>query len=138
MIHRLLARRRLPDQITDADEHVPRSTCILDNILEHLRSLVGVRRLGVQPPQRSLGVGHRCRDWLVDFVGDRGRELPHGCDTIRVCEFRLHLAIALLALADFFLRMLALGQIEHESYAFLPARFESGRTAAAERRGQIR
>jgi hypothetical protein len=58
-------------------------------------------------------------------VGDRGRELAHGCDTIRVCEFRLHLAIALLALPDFFLRLLALAQVEHESDALVPAFFKA-------------
>src|SRR4051794_16810087 len=127
-VHRLLARRRLPDQITDPAKYVPCPIGILDNFPERLLYLVDVRRLGVQPPQRRLGVGRRRGDRLVDFVGDRGCELPHGCDTVRVCQFRLHLAIALLAFAGFFLRLLALAQIEHESDTVLPACFGSGRT----------
>ena len=58
---------------------------------------------------------------LVDLMGDRGRELPHGRDAVGVRQLHLHLAVAPLALAGFLLRALALGQIEHEGDALVPA-----------------
>ena len=48
---------------------------------------------------------------LIDFVGDRGNQLPHSRDAVRVGQFGLHLAIATLALTDFFLRQLALRNV---------------------------
>src|SRR5260370_31786377 len=44
-------------------------------------------------------------------MGDRGRQLPHGGDPIGVGELRLRLAVSSLALAQIFLRPLALGNV---------------------------
>ena len=58
-------------------------------------------------------------------MGDRGRELPHRCDAVRVRQLRLRLAVASLALARLGFRPLALGQIENEGDA---AVFEARRS----------
>src|ERR1700676_2031426 len=60
-------------------------------------------------------------------MGDRGHELSHGGDAACVRKLRLYFAIALLAVACFGFRPLALGQIEYESNTFLSAFFEARR-----------
>src|SRR2546426_6658951 len=49
-------------------------TCALP-ISERLPDLVQMRRLGLQPAQSGLSVGDCRRDRLVDFVGNRSRQL---------------------------------------------------------------
>ena len=57
-------------------------------------------------------------------MGDRGRELADGGDTVHVRQLHLRLAIAPLALARFGFRPLALGQIQHEGDTVVAAFLE--------------
>ena len=125
--HALPPCRRLLDEGTDPADDVARSLAVLQDTTERLPDLLEIRRLGAQPAQSRIGVGDRRRDRLVDLMGNRGRELPHGRDAIRVRQLHLHLAVAPLALACFCFRPLALGQIEHEGDTLVPAFFEGRR-----------
>ncbi|MOA19447.1 hypothetical protein D3C78_1398280 [compost metagenome] len=84
-VQRFLQWWRFPDQFTNAADHDSRSIAIVDDTAERLPNLFHVWRLGAQPPQRSLGVGHRRGDRLLDFVSNRRRELPHRGDAVRMC-----------------------------------------------------
>ena len=83
--------------------------------------------MAAKPAQGSFGVGDRRGDWLVDLMGNRGRQLPHRRDAIGVRERHLRIAVPPLARAQVFLRLLALGQIEHEGDALVPAVAEGRR-----------
>src|SRR5258706_457561 len=60
-------------------------------------------------------------------MGDRGRELPHGRDAVRVRDFHLQLAVTPLALSRAGFRPLALGQIQQEGDALVALFVERGR-----------
>src|SRR5260370_8780652 len=56
-------------------------------------------------------------------MGDRGRQLPHGRDSIDMGELHLRLAVAPLALAQLLLRPLALGDVlDSAEHVAAPAR----------------
>ncbi|MNL01015.1 hypothetical protein D3C87_1214680 [compost metagenome] len=120
-VHRLLAGRRLLDQLADAPEHIARPVGVLDDAGQRLPHLVDIGRLRAQPAQPGLGVGHRRRNRLVDLVRDRRRQLSHGRHPVGVRQLGLHLAVAPLALAHALFGLLALGQVKHERHALLPA-----------------
>jgi hypothetical protein len=84
-----------------------------------------IRRLGGEPEQTGLRVEDRRGDRLGDLVSDRGSELPYCCDSVRVRQRRLHLAVSLLTLSRFGFRRLALGQIDDKGNALAPAFFDS-------------
>src|SRR5271166_370948 len=119
-VQALVASRSFLDVIADPSDDGPCPAAVPDNAAKRLADLVQIRRLGAQPAQPRLGVGERSGDRLVDFMGDRGRELPHCCDTVGVRELRLRLAVALLALARLGLRPFALSQVDYESYTLMP------------------
>ena len=100
--------------------------------IEGLPDLLEIRGLRRKPTQSGLGMGDRRGDRLIDLMGDRGRQLPHGRDAIGVRERHLGLAVSPVALAQAVLRLLALGQIEHEGDALVPASAE-GRRADEDR-----
>ena len=52
-------------------------------------------------------------------MSNRGRELPHRCDAISVCQLHLELAAAPLAFAYFRLGTLAFGQVESKGDALV-------------------
>src|SRR5712675_1295753 len=54
-------------------------------------------------------------------MGDRGRELTHGGDAVRVRQLHLHVAEGLFG-------ALTLGQIEHERHTLISLFVERGRT----------
>ena len=60
-----------------------------------------------EPAQAGMGVRDHRRDRLIDLMGDRGRQLPHGRDAIGVRE-RL----------PFFFRPPTFGYIHHGSHEF--------------------
>src|SRR5207244_2086405 len=65
---------------------------LLDGATERKVHLVQFWRFGAQPVQGGLGISVSRRDRLHDFVGYRGRQLPHRPDAIDMREFRLRLA----------------------------------------------
>src|SRR5580700_6098671 len=65
-----------------------------------------------------MGVGDRRCDRLVDFMGNRSRQLPHRRDAVRVRQLHLHRAITPLAFTDFRLCPLTLGDVHVGSDKF--------------------
>ena len=47
--------------------------------------------LAAEPAQAGIGIGDHGGERLVDFMGNRGRQLPHRRDAIDVRELRLRL-----------------------------------------------
>src|SRR4029077_21000385 len=84
------------------------------NVSRRLPHLLQVRRLAAEPAQRRLSVGDSGRDGLFHFMGDRGRELPHGRNAVRVRQLHLHLLVAAFALAYLRFRPLAIGNVSNE------------------------
>src|SRR5262249_23993368 len=72
----------------------------------------------------SIGVGNYGSDRLVDLVGNRGREVPHRCEAVRVRQFHLCLAVSPLTFAHCRLCPLAVGQVDHEGYTLISSSFE--------------
>ena len=92
---RILPGRRLLDEGTDPADDLSGSIAVPDDASERLPRLLQIWRSTIQPAQRRLCVGDRCGEGLVDFMGDRGRELAHGGDAVRVRQLHLHLAQSL-------------------------------------------
>src|ERR1700730_12891028 len=86
---------------------------------EGLPALLALRGLHGEPAQSGVAVGDHCGNRLVDLMGNRGRQLPHRHDAIGVRQRHLRFPVSPLALAQVFLRVLALGQIEHEGDALV-------------------
>ena len=105
----LLPRRRLLDKGPDTADDVVGSHAVADDRPERLPDLLQIWRLSIEPVQPSPSVVDNGGNRLGDFMGNRSRELPHCCDSIRVHELRLHLAVTPLAFVNFLLRPLALG-----------------------------
>src|SRR6516225_243954 len=95
------------------------SIAVSKDTIERLPGLLQIWRFFAQPAQRGSGIVDRCCDRLVDFMGNRGRELPHRRDAIRMRQLHLCLVVAPLALAQAFLGTFAFGQIEHECEALV-------------------
>src|SRR4029077_10095235 len=96
-------RRRLLDKGADPVDDVARSFAVLNDLAERLPRLLQIGRAATQPAQSGPGVDGRCGDWLFHFMGDRGRELTHGGDAVRVRQLHLHVPQRLfcpLALGD--------------------------------------
>ena len=126
-VQAILSGRRFFDVITNPADDVARSMAVLDDASERLPHLLQIRRSTIQKAQCRLGVDDGGGDGLFHFMGDRRRELSHGCDAVRMRQLHLHLAVAALALACFRFRPLALGQIEHERDALVSTSFEGRR-----------
>jgi hypothetical protein len=99
--------RRLRDERANPADDVAGSSSVLDDPTKSLPNLLRIGRLHIEPAQSGLCVGDYRRDRLIDLMGDRGRQLPHGRDAIGVGE-RL----------PFFLRPPAVGHIHHGSHEF--------------------
>jgi len=65
---------------------------VLDDATEPLPNLLQIRRSGAQPAQSRMGVSDRRCDGLIDFMGDRSRQLPHRRNAVRMCQLHLYLA----------------------------------------------
>ncbi len=65
---------------------------VLDDMVERLPTLLQIGRLGAKPAQSGVCVGDRRGERLVDFMGNRGCQLPHRRDAIDVRELHLRLA----------------------------------------------
>jgi len=77
-----LPRRRILDQRADPAEDFTGPATLLDDGIDRLASFVENRWLDVKPAQSGIRVGDHRANRLIDFMGDRGRELSHGRDTI--------------------------------------------------------
>jgi hypothetical protein len=75
-IQRVVPWWHLFDEAANPADDLTRSLAVLHDIAEGLPDLAEVRRLGAKPTQGG--------DRLSDFVGDRGREVPHGGDAVGV------------------------------------------------------
>ncbi len=83
---------RLLDEGADPADDVAGSFAVLDDIGKRLPGLLQIGWLGAKPAQGGMGIGDCRRDRLVDFMGNRGHQLPHRRDAIDVRELRLRLA----------------------------------------------
>ena len=103
----ILARRRLRDERANPADDVAGSSPIADDPIKRLPNLLRIGWLHIEPAQSGLCVGDHRGDRLIDLMGDRGRQLPHGRDAIGVRE-RL----------SFFLRPPAFGHIHQGPHEF--------------------
>ena len=83
-VQRLVPWWHLFDEAANPADDVTRSLAVLDDTAEGLPDLAEVRRLGTKPTQGGIGSGDDRGDRLSDFVGNRGREVPHGGDAVGV------------------------------------------------------
>ena len=111
--------RGLLDEGAYAANDLAGSIAVLDDGIEGLPDLLELRGLRGEPAQSGVAVGDHCGNRLVDLMGNRGRQLPHRRDAIGVRQRHLRFPVSPLALAQVFLRVLALGQIEHEGDALV-------------------
>jgi hypothetical protein len=65
---------------------------VLDDTIESILSLLHIGRLAGQPAQAGIGVGDHPGERLLDFMGNRRRQLPHRRDAVDVRELHLRLA----------------------------------------------
>jgi hypothetical protein len=70
------------DEAANPADEVIRSIAGLNDTAEGLPDLAQVRRLGAKPTQGGMRIGDDRGDRLIDFVGNRGREVPHGTDAV--------------------------------------------------------
>ncbi len=125
---RLTLRWRFVNQRADAPEYVGGAVAVENDMPQALLDFVDIWWLCTEPAQRGIGMGHRGGDRLIDFVGNRCGQLAHGCHTIGVGQFRLHLTITTLAFAHLLFSQLAFADIQHKGQALLLTRFEGGQT----------
>ena len=106
-VQQVLARRGLSDERTHPADDVAGSSPGPDDPIESLSNLLRIGWLHIEPAQSGLRIGDHRGDRLIDLMGDRGRQLPHGHDAVGVRE-RL----------SFFLRPPAFGHIHHRPHEF--------------------
>ena len=70
-------------------DHVARAPRADDHLFDRAARLIESRRLAVEPSEARVAKGNDARERLVDFVGDRGRQLPQGGQPRGVGELRL-------------------------------------------------
>jgi hypothetical protein len=99
--------------------YLARVIAIFDDPLHGAARFVQVWRVAVEPAHSSLGVGDDACERLVHFVGDRGGQFSQRRHARDASEFGLRLTVSPLALAEVLLRLLPLGQIEHEGDALI-------------------
>src|SRR5712671_6275949 len=72
------AWRHLVNEAANPCDDFAGSIAIPDDTAERLPGLAQVRRLSAKPPQGGIGIGDDRSDRLIDFVGNRGCEVPQG------------------------------------------------------------
>src|SRR5215471_17481278 len=126
-LHPLCPWRRPLYEITNPANDIARPAAIRNDPVEQVSRLLNVRWLLSQISQRHLGVDDHGGDRLVDFMGDRSRELPHGVDAVRVRQLHLNLAVSPFALTCYGFHLLASSQVEHERNALVASSLEACR-----------
>src|SRR5271163_3842733 len=72
-----------------AGNHVARAPRAADHLFDRASRLIESRRLKVEPSQARVAIGDDASERLVDFVRDRGRQLPQGRQPRGVGELSL-------------------------------------------------
>jgi hypothetical protein len=83
-VQRVAARRHLVNEAADACDDFAGSITVPNDTAQRLPDLAQVRRPAVKPPQGGVGIGDDRADRLIDFVGNRRREVPQGDDPVGV------------------------------------------------------
>ena len=83
---------RLLDEGADPADDVAGSMTVLDDTIESVLGLLHIGRLARQPAQAGIGVGDHPGERLLDFMGNRRRQLPHRGDAVDVRKLHLRLA----------------------------------------------
>src|ERR1700752_4355765 len=97
----ILAWRGLPYKTLDAADHVIGSIGVFDDAFDRPCCFLDFGRRFCEPPQCSISTHSDRSKRLPDFMCYGRGELPHRCDAIGVCQLRLDLAVAALAVACF-------------------------------------
>ena len=110
-VHRRLLRLGFRRELADPLNDLPGPVAVLRDAVEGAANPleVGIRR--GQPVQRRVGIGDDGGQRLIDLVSDRRDQLPQRGDTGHVRELHLRVAVSLLAVAQFLLGPLALGDV---------------------------
>ena len=109
--HAVLLRRRFLDQRTNPADDLARSIAVVHDTAKRPPGLLQIGPLYAQPAQSGIGVGDRGGDRLVHLMGDRGRELSHHCDAVRVRQLRLYFV-------ERFLGAFAFRDVDRRAYEF--------------------
>ena len=121
------SRRRFFGEIADPADYLAGPIAVLDDVAKDFPQFVRIHHLGAEEAQRGLRVGDGGADWLLHFMGDRGRQFAQRRHARDVSEFRLRFAVSSLALSQILLGLFALSQIEHEGDALVAGAAESRR-----------
>src|SRR3984957_18026455 len=108
----------------DAPDYLIRPIAVVYYPFDRAARCVQVRSLAIEPAQSSLCVGFDRGERLIQFVGDRGRQLAHRRDAVGVGEFQLRLTVSMLVFASFCLNPLALSQIKYVGDTLVPTLFK--------------
>jgi hypothetical protein len=74
-------------------ENFARSIGVFNDALNSLFCFLDFRLVSREPTQSGTTVGDHCAKRLLEFMGNRSRELPYCCHAIRMCQVHLHLAV---------------------------------------------
>jgi hypothetical protein len=80
---------------------------VLDDGPERIGDLVQIGRLGPQHTRRSIGIGDKRTDRLIDFMRNRRRQLTDGYDAVDMRELDPRIA-------EFFSGQCLLGEIARD------------------------
>src|ERR1700730_18103178 len=86
-MYSLFPRWHFLDERANAGDDFAGSLSVLDNSLEGLTRLLYIRRMGSEPAQSSICIGDYSRDRLVDFMGNRSRQLAESRQPIDMSKF---------------------------------------------------
>ena len=85
-----------PHERANPRDHLARSVPIPDHAPHRFPCLIEVRRIAGEPAQAGIAVRDDGGERLIDFMGDGGRQLPHGHHPREMRQFRLRLVQRLL------------------------------------------
>ena len=66
-------RRHFLDERPDAADDLASASAVPDDTTERLSDFVQIRPSEAEPAQTRIGVSDYRGNWLIDFMGDRGR-----------------------------------------------------------------
>src|SRR5258705_9225493 len=88
------------EQRWDSGQNLSAANAVPQNSLQGLSSFGQIWRIGCEPVQPRIGAGDNTGQRLVDFVGDRGCQLPHSRDSGNPLQFCPRLLQGRLTAAD--------------------------------------
>src|SRR5258705_2678130 len=77
-IQRRLFRRSLVQEIANPLNHFARAHAIADHTCNNFAQLIKIWRLARKKAHTHMAVGDYRTEWLIDLMGYRGYQFPHG------------------------------------------------------------